>query len=113
MTDYSNWKILKSEADEKAEEYAAVAEWCNEGQEYHIEDTGEYYEVVKNPEPTEEDIKQARINELKQLLADTDYAVIKIAEGSATKEEYADVIEQRKAWRNEIRELENESNSID
>ncbi|MEE6207850.1 MAG: hypothetical protein VZR95_07350, partial [Alphaproteobacteria bacterium] len=47
-----------------------------------------------------------RIAELKQLLSDTDYVVIKIAEGSATKEDYADVIEQRKAWRNEIRELE-------
>ncbi|MBO6281515.1 MAG: hypothetical protein J6N49_03170 [Alphaproteobacteria bacterium] len=100
---YENWKILKSEADEKAEEYSQVAEWCNEGQEYHIEDDGTYYKVVKNPEPTEEDIKQARINELKQLLADTDYVVIKIAEGSATKEDYADVIEQRKAWREEIR----------
>ena len=113
MTDYSNWKILKSEADAKAEEYAAVAEWCNEGREYHIEDTGEYYEVVKNPEPTEEDIKQARIADLKQLLADTDYVVIKIAEGSATKEEYADIIEQRKAWREEIRELENEPTPVD
>lgn len=113
MTDYSGWKILKSEADEKAEEYSQVAEWCNEGQQYHIEEQGEYYAVVKNPEPKEEEIKQARINELKQLLADTDYVVIKIAEGSATKEEYADVIEQRKAWREEIRELENESNSID
>jgi hypothetical protein len=108
---YENWKILKSEADEKAEEYSKVANWCNEGQEYHIEDTGEYYKVVKNSEPTEEDIKQARINELKQLLADTDYVVIKIAEGSATKEEYADVIEQRKAWREEIRNLSNESSS--
>lgn len=115
---YENWKILKSEADEKAEEYSQVAEWCNEGQEYHIElyideNDIEWYRTVKNSEPTEEDIKQARINELKQLLADTDYVVIKIAEGSATKEDYADVIEQRKAWRNEIRELENESDSID
>jgi hypothetical protein len=89
---YENWKILKSEADEKAEEYAAVAEWCNKGQQYHIEEQGEYYAVVKNPEPTEEEIKQARINELKQMLFDTDYVVIKIAEGSATKEEYAAMI---------------------
>lgn len=103
---YENWKILKSEADEKAEEYAQVAEWCNDGQEYHIEEQGEYYAVVKNPEPTEEETKQARINELKQLLADTDYVVIKIAEGAATPEEYADVIAQRQAWRAEIRELE-------
>lgn len=113
MTDYSNWKILKSEADEKAEEYSNVADWCNEGGEYHIEEQGEYYAVVKNTEPTEEEIKQARINELKQMLFDTDYVVIKIAEGSATKEEYADVIEQRKSWREEIRDLENESDSID
>lgn len=58
------------------------------------------------PEPTEEEIKQARINELKQLLADTDYVVIKIAEGAATAEDYADVIAQRQSWREEIRELE-------
>lgn len=60
---YENWKILKSEVEEKADEYAAVADWCNEGQDYHIEDTGEYYEVVKNPEPlspTDEEIKAMR-----------------------------------------------------
>lgn len=105
---YENWKILKSEADEKAEEYSSVAEWCNESGKYHIEDTGEYYEVVKNAEPSEEDIKQARINELKQLLADTDYVVIKIAEGSATTEEYASVIANRKEWRAEIQRLEDD-----
>lgn len=60
--------------------------------------------VVVNPDYKED--HSERIAELKQLLSDTDYVVIKIAEGSATKEEYADVIEQRKAWRNEIRELE-------
>ena len=50
--------------------------------------------------------KQSQITELKQKLDDTDYAIIKIAEGSATVDEYADLIEQRKAWRNEINELE-------
>lgn len=108
MTDYSDWKILKSELGEKQEEYTAVAEWCNEGGQYHIEKNGDYYEVVKNPEPTEEDIKQARIIELKRLLSQTDYVVIKIAEGSATPEEYADVIANRRAWRAEINELEGE-----
>ena len=49
-----------------------------------------------------------KIEELKQKLADTDYCIIKIAEGSATKEEYSDVIEQRKAWREEINALEAE-----
>ena len=56
MTDYSNWKILKSESDEKAEEYSQVAEWCNNGGEYHIEfyideNDIEWYRTVKNPEP--------------------------------------------------------------
>lgn len=60
--------------------------------------------VVLNPNYKED--HSERIAELKQMLADTDYVVIKIAEGSATKEDYADVIAQRKAWRAEIRELE-------
>lgn len=48
-----------------------------------------------------------RVAELKRLLADSDYAVIKIAEGAATAEEYAELIEQRQAWREEINGLEN------
>lgn len=48
---------------------------------------------------------ELEINELKQKLADTDYAVIKIAEGSATVDEYADFITQRREWRKRINEL--------
>ena len=47
-----------------------------------------------------------QIARLKRQLADTDYTVIKIAEGAATREEYAQVIAQRQAWRAEINELE-------
>lgn len=47
-----------------------------------------------------------RIAQLKGLLRETDYVVIKIAEGAAAPEEYADVIAQRQAWRNEINQLE-------
>ena len=47
-----------------------------------------------------------QIARLKRQLADTDYTVIKIAEGAATPEEYAEVITQRQAWRAEINELE-------
>lgn len=50
----------------------------------------------------------AKIEDLKSRLAETDYAVIKIAEGAATREEYADVIIQRQAWRDEINRLEQE-----
>lgn len=50
----------------------------------------------------------ARIAELKQNLADTDYIVIKIAEGAATWDEYPEIKEQRQAWRDEINQLESE-----
>jgi hypothetical protein len=42
---------------------------------------------------------------LKRKLAETDYIAAKIAEGSATVEEYADKIAQRQAWRQEIETL--------
>ena len=48
---------------------------------------------------------QERIKELKAMLRETDYAVIKIAEGAATVEEYAKLISDREAWRLEINEL--------
>ncbi|MDR2150908.1 MAG: hypothetical protein LBO67_08920 [Spirochaetaceae bacterium] len=47
-----------------------------------------------------------RIRLLKRYLAETDYIAAKIAEGSATTEEYAGQITQRQAWRAEIAELE-------
>ena len=46
------------------------------------------------------------IEACKQRLAETDYVVIKIAEGAATREEYADIIKERKELREKIRELE-------
>ena len=42
---------------------------------------------------------------LKKKLAETDYIAAKIAEGSATKSEYADIIAERQAWRQEINTL--------
>lgn len=57
------------------------------------------------PEPTPEELKQQEIWDLKAKLAASDYAVIKIAEGAATKEEYADLIVQRQSWRARLNEL--------
>lgn len=39
-------------------------------------------------------------------LKETDYVAAKIAEGAATKEEYAAVLSQRSTWRREINEAE-------
>ncbi|MDR2095057.1 MAG: hypothetical protein LBP76_06015 [Treponema sp.] len=52
----------------------------------------------------EENARQIMV--LKKNLAETDYIAAKIAEGSATVEEYAGKIALRQAWRQEIAELE-------
>lgn len=46
------------------EEYAKCAKWCNQNNAT-IEDKGDYYEVVTLPLPTLEEIKAAKIAELK------------------------------------------------
>jgi hypothetical protein len=64
------------------------------------------FKIIEIAKPSDEDIKQAKIAELKAKLSETDYVVIKIAEGEATQEEYAKVLANRKAWRVEINDLE-------
>lgn len=66
------------------------------------------YNIYINSIPEAKEDPQERINRLKNNLARTDYIACKIAEGSATREEYADIIAQRQAWRDEINELEKE-----
>lgn len=46
------------------------------------------------------------IMDRKSKLAATDYVASKIAEGKATISDYADVIEQRQAWRDDINTAE-------
>ena len=54
---------------------------------------------------------QGEIEACKQRLAKTDYVVIKIAEGVASKEEYARILSERQAIRKRIGELENLQNA--
>lgn len=58
-------KFYKDEFD--AEEYAKAAEWCNSTQQGTIDDKGEYYEVVEIPQPSLEEVKTAKISELKGI----------------------------------------------
>lgn len=108
MTDYSEWKILKSEADEKADEYAAVAEWCNEGQEYHIDDTGEYYEVVKNPEPVPPTKEEQEQNRARAYAEEVDCITAHIQrlrdENPVPEDEIAELIAERDAKVKEIQD---------
>lgn len=68
------------------------------------------YETIRRYIVVPEEVRRAeRISRLKQQLSDTDYAVIKISEGAATPDEYAEAIAQRQAWRAEINQLEGNS----
>ena len=55
---------------------------------------------------TEEEKANARINELKSLLAKTDYQAIKFAEGELNAEEYLPMKQKRRSYRDEINSLE-------
>lgn len=103
---YENWKILKSEADEKAEEYSQVAEWCNNGGKYHIElyideNDIEWYRVVKNPEPlppTKEEQERNRANAYQQEVDPITSHIQRLRDMEQTEEIIAE-IEQLKLER--------------
>lgn len=65
-----------------------------------------YYPIGRAPVEPPEHRAKIRTMKLKKFLQDTDYICMKLAEGAASPEEYADVIKQREAAREEIRELE-------
>lgn len=71
-------------------------------------ENGIYRDLTEKEKQTVETPLFQRISELKNKLAETDYIACKIAEGVATKEEYAEQIEQRQKWRDEINKLESE-----
>lgn len=70
---------------------------------------GYHHKVVYIPEPTqdEKDLELAKQEEqeLQSFLNSTDYVAAKLAEGVATKEEYADVLQQRAEARDRINAL--------
>lgn len=92
------------ETQEQLDAYSSAAEWCN-ANSAHIEDKGEYYEVVENAKPTQEELNTAEIARLKMELAATDYKCLKYVDGALTEEEYAEVRAYRQELRREINEL--------
>ena len=76
------------------------------------ESEGLWWSVEKIPEKTEAEIKKERISELKGKLSSTDYVATKIAEGAATREEYAQVLADRQSWRDEINQLQVEIEAL-
>lgn len=104
------------EAVEEVSHYEVIAEYEGGGKDVQrvvdipgiaARDAWDEYEDVYRYVPyTAAERAKMRIEVLKAQLAETDYAVIKIAEGAATAADYADLIAQRQTWRAEINDLE-------
>lgn len=109
MIDFELGTIFTSDDYEGAYDYVSENGYTIQ----EIEPKGEerQFKIVEIPEPTEEEKKQARISELKQMLADTDYKIIKCYEASMLGQELPynleELVAERDEWREEIRELEN------
>lgn len=111
--------LIHHEAQEAIDEcghYEIVAEYENGGKDVEWivdvpaveakEAWDEYESIFRYIAYTDSELRKRRIAELKQMLRDTDYMVLKIAEGAAVVEEYSEQIKQRAEWRAEINELE-------
>ena len=72
----------------------------------------EYEDILRFIPFTELELATNRIVELKQLLQNTDYNILKIVEGASTLAECAEVIAKRASWRKEINDLEFKMNNI-
>lgn len=87
-----------------------AAVWCNANNAFIEKIADNRYEIKAVPAPSEEEIKQARISELKAQLDGTDYKIIKCSECQLAGVELPyDIVElhtARQALRDEINELE-------
>lgn len=96
--------------------YEVIVEYPNGGKEveevidipYQAEvlEHDEYEDILVFKLFTEKELAKNKIEELKGNLTETDYQAIKFAEGELTAEEYEPMRLQRKAWRDEINNLE-------
>jgi hypothetical protein len=88
----SNNQVFAFTNDEEMQKYA---------KEPLIPITDEEAFAIANPPPTEQELAQARIAELQQKLRDTDYVTL-----SDYDKDKPEILADRKAWRDEIRQLE-------
>ena len=92
------------------------ADWCNASGKYHIQEiepdeNGRRFKIVKNPEPTAEELAQEELYEILDNLSATDYIANKLIEAETEQEreqirqEYTETLAQRRIWRNRASEL--------
>ena len=112
LTDTTDWtEIDEGEGDEyhhAQNNYLSAGLTDENGiYNYKLVDGKPVLRTAEEKAPELECIAAAQeIAELKTKLAATDYIAAKIAEGAATREEYAEELAERAAWRARINELE-------
>lgn len=111
----------KSQTPHNQELRQLVQSFVNEDPEHFrvirgSEEEGLWWGVEEIPEKTqdEKDLEQAKSDEQKALsyLRSTDYVAVKIAEGVATKEEYAEILQKRAEKREEVNALRASQESL-
>lgn len=83
-----------------------TGEWVENIQNYYLYILYTKEELEEIQKKKEIESLEKTILECKNSLQETDYVAIKIMEGAATREEYADILQERSRWRAEINELE-------
>ena len=78
---------------------------CEIGKAWRVID-GELSMQVYDENEYQKNVYQEEMNTLKQQLADMDYKTSKYADGEYTQEEWTEIVTERKAIRERIRELE-------
>lgn len=100
-------QLVQSLAAEDPEHYRVIR---------GTEDEGLWWSIERIPEKTqdEKDLEQAKSEEQAAIayLRSTDYVAVKIAEGVATKEEYAEVLQKRAEKREEVNALRASQESL-
>lgn len=66
---FENWTMKKSEFE--PEEYAQVANWCNETYQFTIEDMGDFYQVIPVEQPEPEPEPEPEVVENEQVIEDS------------------------------------------
>lgn len=105
-------------------DYSKYVKFCNENNLQIVElepsDEGNrVFQVQELPKPTQKEINEQEISNLKRKLEDTDYIANKLAEATAKYyisgdktelnqliEKYSSIITERQSWRERVDELE-------
>ena len=105
MKSYAKWKLLKSELNDKLDEYGQVANWCNQNG-YSIKDDGEYFKVEKHKiEYTHEMIESFRQVAYAQEVDPITAHINRLRDEEQTDEIIAEIDELKEERKQKVQEI--------